>query len=172
MSQAPSRPTLAKQLQGCLIRDRFSLSKLAGNPRQAKQFEKRKARSEASVRTRLAAKPAVQYPDILPVVGRLEDLKAAISKHQVVIVAGETGSGKTTQLPKICLELGRGILGTIGHTQPRRVAARTVAARLAEELAVPIGEQVGFQIRFGDQTSDRGDAERSISRTIRHANYR
>ncbi len=73
----------------------------------------------------------------------------------MVIVAGETGSGKTTQLPKICLELGRGVLGTIGHTQPRRVAARTVAARLAEELAVPIGEQVGFQIRFGDQTSDR-----------------
>ena len=155
MSQAESRPTLAQQLQGCLIRDRFSLARLASNPRQAKQFEKRKARSEAAVQARVAAKPVVHYPDILPVVGRLEDLKTAISKHQVVIVAGETGSGKTTQLPKICLELGRGVLGTIGHTQPRRVAARTVAARLAEELAVPIGEQVGFQIRFGDQTSDR-----------------
>ncbi len=155
MSQAESRPTLAQQLQGCLIRDRFSLARLASNPRQAKQFEKRKARSEAAVQARVAAKPVVHYPDILPVVGRLEDLKTAISKHQVVIVAGETGSGKTTQLPKICLELGRGVFGTIGHTQPRRVAARTVAARLAEELAVPIGEQVGFQIRFGDQTSDR-----------------
>ncbi len=155
MSQAPPRPTLEQQLQGCLIRDRFSLAKLASNPSQAKQFEKRKARSEAAVQARLSAMPDIRYPEILPVVARLEDLKAAIGQHQVVIVAGETGSGKTTQLPKMCLALGRGVLGTIGHTQPRRVAARTVAARLAEELAVPMGEQVGFQIRFGDQTSDR-----------------
>ena len=155
MSQAPPRPTLEQQLQGCLIRDRFSLAKLASSPSQAKQFEKRKARSEAAVQARLSAMPEIRYPEILPVVARLEDLKAAIEQHQVVIVAGETGSGKTTQLPKMCLALGRGVLGTIGHTQPRRVAARTVAARLAEELAVPMGEQVGFQIRFGDQTSDR-----------------
>ncbi len=155
MSQAPPRPTLEQQLQGCLIRDRFSLAKLASSPSQAKQFEKRKARSEAAVQARLSAMPDIRYPEILPVVARLEDLKAAIEQHQVVIVAGETGSGKTTQLPKMCLALGRGVLGTIGHTQPRRVAARTVAARLAEELAVPMGEQVGFQIRFGDQTSDR-----------------
>ncbi len=154
MSQAPPRPTLEQQLQGCLIRDRFSLAKLASNPSQAKQFEKRKARSEAAVQARLSAMPDIRYPEILPVVARLEDLKAAIGQHQVVIVAGETGSGKTTTLNCLGMFIPW-VLGTIGHTQPRRVAARTVAARLAEELAVPMGEQVGFQIRFGDQTSDR-----------------
>ncbi len=98
--------------------------------------------------------PAVTYPAELPVSQRRDDIAAAIRDHQVVIVAGETGSGKTTQLPKICLELGRGVRGMIGHTQPRRIAARTVAERIAEELAVPLGGAVGYQVRFTDQVGD------------------
>lgn len=95
----------------------------------------------------------VQYPE-LPVSERKEEIKAALLKHQVVVVAGETGSGKTTQLPKICLEAGFGAKGLIGHTQPRRIAARTVAARIAEELNTTLGEKVGYQVRFTDQVSD------------------
>ena len=83
-----------------------------------------------------------------------DDILAAIRDHQVVIVAGETGSGKTTQIPKICLELGRGVTGLIGHTQPRRIAARTVADRIAEELDTPLGEAVGYKVRFTDQVGD------------------
>ncbi|SDI83432.1 ATP-dependent helicase HrpA [Frankineae bacterium MT45] len=103
---------------------------------------------------RAAALPPVTYPAELPVSARRDDIAAAIAAHQVVIVAGETGSGKTTQLPKICLELGRGITGMIGHTQPRRLAARTVAQRIADELDVPLGEAVGFAVRFTDQVRD------------------
>src|SRR6266567_1480863 len=102
-----------------------------------------------------ASQPAVTYPAELPVSQRRDDIAAAIRDHQVVIVAGETGSGKTTQLPKICLELGRGVNGQIGHTQPRRIAARTVAERIAEELGSPLGEAVGYQVRFTDKSSDR-----------------
>ena len=94
----------------------------------------------------------ISYPPELPVSQRRDDIAAAIRDHQVVIVAGETGSGKTTQLPKICLELGRGTDGLIGHTQPRRIAARTVAERIADELDVPIGDAVGFAIRFSDRS--------------------
>jgi ATP-dependent helicase HrpA len=97
--------------------------------------------------------PPIHYPDELPVSQRREDIGAAIRDHQVVVVAGETGSGKTTQLPKICLELGRGVHGMIGHTQPRRIAARTVAERIAEELDRPLGETVGYQVRFTDHSS-------------------
>ena len=97
--------------------------------------------------------PKVTYPDDLPVAERRDDIAAAIRDHQVVIVAGETGSGKTTQLPKICLELGRGIEGMIGHTQPRRIAARTVAERIAEELNTELGTAVGYQVRFTDHSS-------------------
>ncbi len=95
---------------------------------------------------------AVRYPSQLPVVERKSDLMAAISAHQVVIVAGETGSGKTTQIPKMCLELGRGIAGIIGHTQPRRIAARAVAERISEELGVELGNAVGYQVRFTDRS--------------------
>ncbi len=97
--------------------------------------------------------PEIEYPD-LPVSEKKDEIAQAIESNQVVIIAGETGSGKTTQIPKICLELGRGINGLIGHTQPRRLAARTVANRIAEELKGPIGQQVGFKIRFSDQVSD------------------
>jgi ATP-dependent helicase HrpA len=103
---------------------------------------------------RLAAVPPLTYPDELPVSQRRDDILAAIRDHQVVIVAGETGSGKTTQLPKICLELGRGVRGQIGHTQPRRIAARTVAERIAEELGTTLGSTVGYKVRFTDQVTD------------------
>ncbi len=96
----------------------------------------------------------VEYPEQLPVSQRKDDIAAAIRDAQVVVVAGETGSGKTTQLPKVLLELGRGVRGRIGHTQPRRIAARTVAERIAEELGSALGEVVGYKVRFTDQVSD------------------
>src|SRR5258706_1891463 len=98
---------------------------------------------------------AVSYPPELPVSQRKDEIAAAIRDHQVVIVAGETGSGKTTQIPKICLELGRGVRGLIGHTQPRRIAARTVAERIADELGTPLGEAVGYQVRFTGRVGER-----------------
>ncbi|WP_330256806.1 ATP-dependent RNA helicase HrpA [Nocardia sp. NBC_00565] len=113
------------------------------------------AAAEQRVEARRAAVPEIRYPEQLPVSARREDIAKAIAEHQVVIVAGETGSGKTTQIPKICLELGRGIRGTIGHTQPRRLAARTVAERIAEELGTELGDVVGYTVRFTDQASDR-----------------
>ena len=102
---------------------------------------------------RLAARPAIAYDDELPVSARRGEIAEAIRKHQVVIVCGETGSGKTTQLPKICLELGRGAHGLIGHTQPRRIAARATAARIAQELKSELGRAVGYKIRFTDRVS-------------------
>src|SRR5499425_1963736 len=103
---------------------------------------------------RQLAVPAVSYPPDLPVSQRKDEIAAAIRDHQVIIVAGETGSGKTTQLPKICLELGRGVTGQIGHTQPRRIAARTVAERIATELGTEIGTAVGYKVRFTDKSGD------------------
>ncbi|MGQ4487209.1 ATP-dependent RNA helicase HrpA [Streptomyces sp. SAS_281] len=97
--------------------------------------------------------PAVTYPEQLPVSQKKNEILEAIRDHQVVIVAGETGSGKTTQIPKICMELGRGLRGMIGHTQPRRIAARTVAERIADELKTPLGETVGWKVRFTDQVN-------------------
>jgi ATP-dependent RNA helicase HrpA len=98
--------------------------------------------------------PPIAYPPELPVSQRKDQIAEAIRDHQVVIIAGETGSGKTTQIPKICLDLGRGVNGQIGHTQPRRLAARTVAERIAEELGSPLGEAVGYQVRFTDVSAD------------------
>jgi ATP-dependent helicase HrpA len=110
--------------------------------------------AERRVERRRAAVPAITYPAELPVAQKKDDILAAVRDHQVVIVAGETGSGKTTQIPKICLELGRGVLGSIGHTQPRRLAARTVADRIAEELGTELGDTVGYKVRFTDRSSD------------------
>jgi len=98
--------------------------------------------------------PPITYPPELPVSQRRDEIARAIAENQVVIIAGETGSGKTTQIPKICLELGRGVTGQIGHTQPRRLAARTVAERIAEELGSPLGQTVGYQVRFTDVSAD------------------
>ncbi len=110
--------------------------------------------SRNAVSARRAHVPAIRYPEELPVVARRAEILAALEKNQVLILCGETGSGKTTQLPKIALELGRGVRGLIGHTQPRRIAARSVAARIAEELGTPLGEQVGYQVRFAGQVGD------------------
>jgi ATP-dependent helicase HrpA len=110
--------------------------------------------AEERIARRRAAVPVITYPEDLPVSARREDIAAALRDSQVVVVAGETGSGKTTQLPKIALELGRGVRGRIGHTQPRRIAARSVAERIAEELATPLGEAVGYKMRFSDHVSD------------------
>ncbi|MBI9113606.1 ATP-dependent RNA helicase HrpA [Sanguibacter suaedae] len=113
------------------------------------------ARLERAAATRTAVEvPPITFPEQLPVSARREDIAAAIRDHQVVVVAGETGSGKTTQLPKILLELGRGRAGQIGHTQPRRIAARTVAERIAEEIGTPLGQIVGYQVRFTDESSE------------------
>ena len=101
-----------------------------------------------------AVQNPIVFPESLPVSQRKAEIEKLLSEHQVIVVAGETGSGKTTQLPKMCLELGLGNLGTIGHTQPRRIAARSVAARIAEELQTELGDLVGYKVRFNDQISD------------------
>ena len=135
-----------------MIRDRFKLNRQWQQHGMSKRLDQRLQESKALADQRRENAPAVRYPEILPVSDRVDDIKQAICDHQVIILAGETGSGKTTQIPKICLDLGRGIYGTIGHTQPRRVAVRTVSARLAEEMDVTLGEQVGYQIRFSDRS--------------------
>jgi ATP-dependent helicase HrpA len=161
---------LERRLPDCLLRDRHSLQQALrrlvrqcqeapkGGPADLQQqiatIAARVEGSAAALARRKASVPAVSYPQSLPVAGRVDDIKAALASHQVVIVAGETGSGKTTQLPKICLDLGRGVAGMIGHTQPRRLAARTVAARIAEELGAHEGREVGFQVRFTDASSE------------------
>src|SRR4051812_28991778 len=126
-------------------------SRRRGADRHASHRRRRLAPEEVARRTALV--PRVNYPDELPVSARRDDIAAAIRDHQVVIVAGGTGSGKPPQLPKICLELGRGVHGMIGHTQPRRIAARSVAERIAEEIGTPLGETVGYQVRFTDRSS-------------------
>jgi ATP-dependent helicase HrpA len=150
---------LRARLDGLTIRDASRLGRrlrgLRGsNPAAVHEISEQITAAEALIATRIAAVPAITYPD-LPVSQKRDEIAKAISDNQVVVIAGETGSGKTTQLPKICLELGRGIRGTIGHTQPRRLAARTVAQRIADELHTPLGEAVGYTVRFTDQASDR-----------------
>ena len=120
----------------------------------ARDAARNQARNQARLESRRASVAAIEYPQSLPISARRDDLLAAIRDHQVVIVAGETGSGKSTQLPKLCLELGRGVDGLIGHTQPRRVAARTIAERVGEELGSELGVLVGYTVRFTDRVSD------------------
>jgi len=134
-----------------LDRLRSELSKGKDIAQALAQLEAKIERSISKCNQRRAAVPVINYPD-LPVTAKKDDIAALIQQHQVTIVCGETGSGKTTQLPKICLELGRGVKGLIGHTQPRRIAARTVADRIAEELGQSIGQAVGYKVRFHDQT--------------------
>jgi ATP-dependent helicase HrpA len=156
---APGPSTTDASVSGDARRDQAQAS--AHRPDsvdRAVSAERRAARAAAEaarVDRRRAAVPSISYPPTLPVSARREDIAAAIRDNQVVIVAGETGSGKTTQIPKICLELGRGVEGMIGHTQPRRLAARTVAARIAEELGTELGDVVGWKVRFTDQVGDR-----------------
>ena len=124
-----------------------------GGPQQGSRRQEPRGFSPEVIETRRLNLPRPSFPPDLPVTGRREEIAKAISEHQVVIVCGETGSGKTTQLPKICLELGRGVTGLIGHTQPRRLAARSTAARVAQELQTELGAVVGYKIRFTDRVS-------------------
>ena len=146
-------------LRELTLRDEHRLRRQAhrlhrGDEKGQDRFQRQLAEAQARVQRRRASVPAVSYPPQLPVSARRDDLLAAIRDHQVVVVAGETGSGKTTQLPKLCLELGRGVRGAIAHTQPRRIAARTVAQRIADELDVPLGGAVGYAVRFDDRGSE------------------
>ncbi|MER7479024.1 ATP-dependent RNA helicase HrpA [Streptomyces sp. NPDC126510] len=158
---APALGALAPRLTELSLRDAHRLGRRLEGARKIRKPEARAAvlaeieaevgRAEERMAGRRALVPEVTYPEQLPVSQRKDAIADAIRDHQVVIVAGETGSGKTTQIPKICLELGRGVRGMIGHTQPRRIAARTVAERVAEELDTPLGEAVGWKVRFTDQ---------------------
>ncbi len=146
------------------LRDRLSLAMAADAARLARRMDRARtpadwsriadelARSIDKAQVRTRAKPRFSYPPDLPVSQRADEIERAIRGHRAVIVCGETGSGKTTQLPKICLAAGRGVRGLIGHTQPRRIAARAVATRIAQELGQQVGEAVGFKVRFTDQT--------------------
>lgn len=166
MSETPhtSLQALWSRLDTLTLRDRQRLqrrlqgAKKIRNPAQqqaiAGEIENEIARAGQIVAARAAATPAITFPQNLPVSQKQQEIADAIAGHQVVIVAGETGSGKTTQLPKICLALGRGVRGLIGHTQPRRLAARTVAQRIADELESPLGGCVGYKVRFNDQVSE------------------
>ncbi|MCG3863678.1 MULTISPECIES: ATP-dependent RNA helicase HrpA [unclassified Photobacterium] len=156
--------TLKSAIKDCMMRDRFRLHKRVQGASRIKN-EKSKhavfdeialeiAKSMQTVERRRTQRPKIIYPAQLPVSQKKDDIAEAILNNQVVIVAGETGSGKTTQLPKICLEIGRGTHGMIGHTQPRRLAARSVASRIAEEMECEMGSHVGYKVRFNDQVSE------------------
>jgi ATP-dependent helicase HrpA len=133
------------------------IRRLSGSARRRElgKLADRVTRAENRIQLRRSSVPTITYPPQLPVAARVDELAAAICDNQVVIVAGETGSGKSTQLPKICLQLGRGVRGFIGHTQPRRIAARTLAERIAEETETIVGGAIGYTIRFGDHTGPR-----------------
>ena len=156
--QTASIDQLLKNLDQAMISDRHRLRRqlheLRKKPDEARlgQWVEKVQASFARVTARRASVPLVRYDDSLPIAAKRDEIKKVLAEHQVLIIAGETGSGKTTQLPKICLELGRGQHGLIAHTQPRRIAARSVASRVAEELATPLGGLVGYQVRFEDQS--------------------
>ncbi|MGH1472132.1 MAG: ATP-dependent RNA helicase HrpA [Cellvibrionaceae bacterium] len=152
-------------LDDLMLKDRRAVMRLQQDlqkrQRQNKPIEVLEKKLDARVSTSLelvdkrsSQIPAIAFPEELPIAQKRELIAETIKNNQVVVIAGETGSGKTTQLPKICLELGRGVKGLIGHTQPRRIAARTVASRIAEELHVELGELVGYQVRFTDHSND------------------
>jgi ATP-dependent helicase HrpA len=163
----PPDPASQFPIDACLRRDQFRLrrehdrlrdQRLRGNDVAAAEtaLAQRVAVSVAARAARAASLPRIAYPEELPISANRDEIRRTIEAHPVVIVCGETGSGKTTQLPKICLEAGRGIAGAIGHTQPRRIAARAVAARIAEELATPLGQLVGYKLRFQDHSRPEG----------------
>ncbi|MET8850367.1 ATP-dependent RNA helicase HrpA [Amycolatopsis sp. NPDC004625] len=159
MSEPSPFTALRARLPELMPRDEQRLRRRLEGARKARDRDSALAqiaadvdKAELRVQSRRESVPKIEYPEELPVSRLKDEIAAAIGKHQVVIVAGETGSGKTTQLPKICLELGRGIRGQIGHTQPRRLAARTVADRIASELKTELGDTVGYKVRFTDQS--------------------
>ncbi len=151
-------------LPDCLLRDRRRLQSTldrlarrpaAADPREVARLETQVQASAGLVAARRASVPRITYDETLPVHARRDDIRRAIESNQVVIVSGATGSGKSTQLPKICLEMGRGAAGLIGHTQPRRIAAQALATRISAELGSTVGDLVGYQVRFVDRTSPR-----------------
>ncbi len=161
-TEDPNWGALEDAAAGCLLRDAPAFGRriqgLRRRRRQGKPWDRGLAaleadmeRSRAAVARRRAALPSLRYPEDLPVSAARAELVAAIRAHQVVVVCGDTGSGKSTQLPKLCLEAGLGVRGQVGHTQPRRIAARSLAARIAEELDTRVGEGVGFKVRFHDR---------------------
>ncbi|MER0007053.1 ATP-dependent RNA helicase HrpA [Corynebacterium sp. KPL4064] len=157
MNETPSRDELFAALENVTLAEARSFRRRLKKARAPKALQEIGAEIHAAAeRVALtdAAVPTITYPDALPVTARRDDIAEAIRDNQVVIIAGETGSGKTTQIPKICLDLGRGRRGLLGHTQPRRIAARTVAERIASELDQKIGESVGYAIRFDDRVSE------------------
>ncbi|HXV07432.1 MAG TPA: ATP-dependent RNA helicase HrpA [Burkholderiales bacterium] len=165
-SEAPDLRALQRLVAHTMLRDRHRLRSALARAFDAERAQRLSAtetlalaadieRSAALARERRARLPRVRYPEELPVSERKGEIATALAAHQVVIVSGETGSGKTTQLPKVCLELERGVAGMIAHTQPRRIAARTVAARIAQELGSPLGQDVGYRVRFSDRVSER-----------------
>lgn len=174
MPMIESKPSLLPAdfeatLARCMLADRYPLRRkmqevkalkksgdiksTARAERLVNEIAQKLHQSQQAYQQRLMHLPTPDYPPELPVSGKKDEIAAALAQHQVVIVCGETGSGKTTQLPKICLELGRGVSGLIGHTQPRRIAARSVASRIAQELKSPLGEVVGYKVRFNDKLS-------------------
>ncbi len=166
----PNFKTLETNLQSCMLADRHALRRKVRDVTDLHKSKDEKSKlkaqrllgevaqklrvSQQKFAARLTNLPKPEYPLELPVSGRRDEIAKAIQSNQVVIVCGETGSGKTTQLPKICLELGRGVSGLIGHTQPRRIAARSVASRIAQELNSSLGEVVGYKVRFNDKLSE------------------
>jgi len=165
MNTPTDTDSLFDQIANGMLRDQYRFRRRFAKLQHHKnpsELSQQLARLERDIRAsallraeRLANLPVPTFPDNLPVSDRRDEISAAINNHQVVIIAGETGSGKTTQLPKICLELGRGVAGLIGHTQPRRLAARSIANRIAEELHTEVGAAVGYKVRFKDQVSSK-----------------
>jgi len=161
----PSLSALSARLPGLMARDQDRLRRQLDRARGLKDRAAQKVAlqevagaveaAEQRIANRRAGVPVPRYPVALPVSERKDEIARVIAEHQVVIVAGETGSGKSTQLPKICLEVGRGVAGMIGHTQPRRLAARAVAERVAEELGSEVGQAVGYAVRFTDRVSQQ-----------------
>ena len=157
--------SLKNRIDQCLLADRHRLRRQLQNlSRQLQQgrpvdvdmladIERRLQESESRVRARRAGLPQPQYPPELPITARLDEIRELIDKHQVMVLCGETGSGKSTQLPKICLDVGRGVFGRIAHTQPRRIAARSLASRISSELGCELGTAVGYKVRFHDRVS-------------------
>ncbi|HVN43149.1 MAG TPA: hypothetical protein VMT50_10225, partial [Steroidobacteraceae bacterium] len=147
--------SLREQARLRRVFERFERRPEAIDERELERVETQAAGSFARVQARRASVPVVRYDDSLPVHLKRAEIAAAIAASPVVIVSGATGSGKSTQLPKICLELGRGVQGLIGHTQPRRIAAQALAHRIGSELGSEVGDLVGYQVRFVDRTSRR-----------------